>query len=110
LIKRLKDSFDIVHGKHVRNSKLHLIGTMDLSSNDYILDVKCYKKEELDLWFNQLILYSQSLCKDRIELECKNLYIVNLLQNKYYKFCIKEKKVKQTKVVGLDIDDSVYFD
>ena len=67
--------------KHVEIKRLSdLSGECDFISDQSIVDIKCYKEECLDDWFGQLWLYEKLFGKR------KNLWIVNVYNNRIYKF------------------------
>ena len=81
LVKNMKKWTKLQHGIIKRESKLS--GEVDFISDQAIVDVKCYKEEELDDWFGQLWLYEKLFGKRN------NLWIVNAYNNKIYKYSQK---------------------
>lgn len=78
LIKNLSKDTNIKHGEVMRISDLS--GECDFISDQSIIDIKVYREPCPDMWFSQLYLY-QKLFGDH-----KNLIIINLYENKVYKF------------------------
>jgi len=81
LINNMSNLTNLKHGIIMRQKDLH--GEVDFISDEAIIDIKCYKEECLDDWFAQLWLYEQLFGKR------KNLWIVNVYNNKVYKFSHK---------------------
>lgn len=81
LIKNMSNMTGLNHGLMSRQKDLH--GECDFISNEAIIDIKCYREETLDDWMAQLWLYEQ-LFGNR-----PNLWIVNVYNNKVYKFSHK---------------------
>ena len=77
-VQNFSHDTNIRHGEIVRTADLH--GECDFVSNESIIDIKCYKEECIDDWFGQLWLYEKLFGKH------KNLWIVNVYENKIYKF------------------------
>lgn len=80
-VKNMNKWTKLQHGIIKRDSKLS--GEVDFISDQAIVDIKCYKEEELDNWFGQLWLYGKLFGKRQ------NLWIVNVYNNKIYKFSQK---------------------
>jgi len=82
IIKSLKCETNLRHGLHVRTKTLH--GTLDFSSDTSIIDIKVYKKEDVDSWFAQLYLYM------KLTSTKQKLQIINLYTNSLYSFTINK--------------------
>ena len=78
LVKALQQQTGLSHGEAKRDKDLH--GEVDFITDESIVDIKCYKEEECDNWFGQLWLYEKLFGKR------KNLWIVNVYNNKIYRF------------------------
>lgn len=83
-VENFSKDTNIRHGEIVRTEHLH--GECDFVSNESIVDIKCYKEECLDDWFGQLWLYEKLFGPH------KNLWIVNVYNNKIYKFSYDRQK------------------
>lgn len=84
LIRNMSKQTNLRHGEIMRTENLS--GEVDFISNQSIIDIKCYKEDEPDNWFGQLWLYQQLFGKH------SNLWIVNVYNNKLYKFEEVKKK------------------
>lgn len=67
------------------SDEFDLTGESDFIGDNIIVDCKCYKNEEIDLWKYQLCYY-KFMCKNSEDISA--LYIVNLYNNKVYKYTI----------------------
>ena len=81
LVKTISKQTNIQHGSIMRTKELS--GEVDFITDQSIVDIKCYKEEEPDNWFGQLWLYEKLFGKR------SNLWIVNVYNNKVYKFTHK---------------------
>lgn len=79
-IKKMKKDSEIKHSLYNKTEQLR--GEVDFISSSAIYDVKSYKSESLDIWFTQLYLYTKLFG------EREQLYIINVYNNKIYRFTI----------------------
>ena len=77
-IKHVSKQTNIKHGEIKRTKEL--TGEVDFITDQSIIDIKCYKDDEPDNWFGQLWLYEKLFGSHA------NLWIVNVYNNKVYKF------------------------
>lgn len=59
----------------------YISGEADLITDDMVIDIKCYKTEQLNLWKYQLEIYNNMLDRPK-----RKLMIINLLFNRVYKW------------------------
>ena len=83
IVKTISKQTNIEHGSTKRTKELS--GEVDFITDQSIIDIKCYKEEEPDNWFGQLWLYEKLFGKHN------NLWIINVYNNKVYKFTPKQK-------------------
>lgn len=100
LINRF-DVLDIEHGKSFNSSKIR--GEVDFITPNSVIDIKCYKTDEKELWAGQLFLY-MSLAQDNLNVNGKSYNltegaIVNLFNNEVHTYKFENRVQKYSDLI-----------
>lgn len=87
------DILDIEHGKSFNNAEIR--GEVDFITPNSVIDIKCYKTDEKELWAGQLYLY-MCLAQGKPNVNFKNYnltegYIINLFNNEVHAYKFEER-------------------
>ena len=104
LVRKLINRFDVLdieHGKSFRSPKIR--GEVDFITPNSVIDIKCYKTDEKELWAGQLFLY-MSLAQGTKNIN-DNEYnltegvIVNLFNNEMYTYKFENRVQKYSDLI-----------
>jgi hypothetical protein len=110
LVRKLVQKYntlDIEHGTRFCTAKIR--GEVDFITPNSVIDIKCYKSDEIELWAGQLFLYMQlaqgTVGINDTERNIVDGCIINLFNNEMHTYKFDKRASKWTDDLDIDAEN-----